>query len=522
MKPSQLQKEILNWSLNQLGHAIIEARAGCGKTSTIMLLVHYLVKQNAKVEIIIGAFNKKIQEEIAKKLETMKIDWKNCTAVTMHSMGFNLWRKTAKNVQVDEKKVSKIIDGYFEETMDILWKECGEIIRQLVSLGKQSAIGAVCELDDMNRWNEIIEKHGVFDELPETFSEEVVTRAAIKVLKKSYAMDYDFVDFDDMVVAPVVHKVKPKYQKDFVFVDEAQDTNDARRELAFLFLKPGTGRFIAVGDPKQAIYGFTGADADSLNIIKDRLKATTLPLNVTYRCPKAVVAEAQAYVPDIVAHETAPEGKVTRTHYNEVIKDLKAFTTKDVILCRNMAPLIDLAYTFITNKIAVRVEGKDIGRGLINLINRWKSAKTLDALLKKLDKHVDDQTKKFTAKKQPEMLEKILDKVECVRTMVNMLLLEKKTSVDDLRDLINTMFTDSDSDKPAELLTLSTVHKSKGREWKKVYLLGANRYMPSRYAKKDWQIEQESNLSYVAITRAQEELIYVDVDLPAPKKNREY
>jgi hypothetical protein len=47
--------------------------------------------------------------------------------------------------------------------------------------------------------------------------------------------------------------------------------------------------------------------------------------------------------------------------------------------------------------------------------------------------------------------------------------------------------------------------------WKRVYILGMNKYMPSRYAKKDWQMQQEHNLMYVAVTRSMGELVYIDV-----------
>jgi ATP-dependent exoDNAse (exonuclease V) beta subunit len=36
-----------------------------------------------------------------------------------------------------------------------------------------------------------------------------------------------------------------------------------------------------------------------------------------------------------------------------------------------------------------------------------------------------------------------------------------------------------------------------------------NKYQPSKYAKKDWQIQQETNLMYVAVTRAKSELVLV-------------
>jgi superfamily I DNA/RNA helicase len=35
--------------------------------------------------------------------------------------------------------------------------------------------------------------------------------------------------------------------------------------------------------------------------------------------------------------------------------------------------------------------------------------------------------------------------------------------------------------------------------------------MPSRYAKKEWQQQQERNLMYVAVTRSMGELVYIDV-----------
>jgi superfamily I DNA/RNA helicase len=60
-------------------------------------------------------------------------------------------------------------------------------------------------------------------------------------------------------------------------------------------------------------------------------------------------------------------------------------------------------------------------------------------------------------------------------------------------------------------LTLSSIHKSKGREWRRVFWLGMAAFQPSKYARKDWQIVQERNLQYVAGTRAMAELVHVHV-----------
>jgi superfamily I DNA/RNA helicase len=57
-------------------------------------------------------------------------------------------------------------------------------------------------------------------------------------------------------------------------------------------------------------------------------------------------------------------------------------------------------------------------------------------------------------------------------------------------------------------LTLCTVHKAKGLEWNRVYILDEF-LMPSKYARQAWQQQQETNLQYVAVTRAKQELKFI-------------
>ncbi|MFK5282982.1 hypothetical protein ACI3PL_25780, partial [Lacticaseibacillus paracasei] len=71
--------------------------------------------------------------------------------------------------------------------------------------------------------------------------------------------------------------------------------------------------------------------------------------------------------------------------------DKEELGKEDAILCRNTAPLITTAYALISKGIACRVEGREIGTGLLKLARRWKIA-TLDALIKKLDDYEARQT----------------------------------------------------------------------------------------------------------------------------------
>ena len=59
---------------------------------------------------------------------------------------------------------------------------------------------------------------------------------------------------------------------------------------------------------------------------------------------------------------------------------------------------------------------------------------------------------------------------------------------------------------------LSSIHKSKGLEADRVFILG-DELMPLKKAELNWEKEQEENLMYVAYTRAKSELIFInDID----------
>jgi ATP-dependent exoDNAse (exonuclease V) beta subunit len=82
------------------------------------------------------------------------------------------------------------------------------------------------------------------------------------------------------------------------------------------------------------------------------------------------------------------------------------------------------------------------------------------------------------------------------------------TSVKQLIDTINERFADGDPDK---VIRLASIHKSKGLESDRVWFVNQG-IIPIKYAKLEWQIEQEWNCKYVAITRAKNELNYISVN----------
>jgi len=505
---SDQQSAVIHWVLEGSGSLELMARAGCGKTFTLMRVVRTIVENNLG-ECVLMAYNKKIADEIKFKLEEAKYDWKKAQAGTVHSLGFSAWRRMAPNVQVDARKMETIVAelGKGDETA----LNYPEVIVKLCGYGKQRAIGHLCPINSQAAWASIWEHFALDNDVEDGCDVDAIILVAMKAYKISLDRCKDVIDYDDMILAPLYFRAR-FWQKDWVLVDESQDTNPARRALALAMLKPKTGRMIFVGDDMQAIYGFTGADSDSMACLKAATNAKTLPLNVTRRCPKSVVALAQSIVPDFVAHESAIDGVVRAIKFANL--DKEELGKEDAILCRNTAPLITTAYALISKGIACRVEGREIGTGLLKLARRWKIA-TLDALSKKLDDYESRQTAKFMSKGQEDRIQNVVDQVECLRVVIDRCLVAGKTQISDLVESVTNMFGDTPDGQQPRVLTLSTVHKSKGREWRRVFILGRQKYMPSPYAKQEWQAIQEKNLEYVAITRAMVELI--DVEMPAGK-----
>jgi superfamily I DNA/RNA helicase len=140
---------------------------------------------------------------------------------------------------------------------------------------------------------------------------------------------------------------------------------------------------------------------------------------------------------------------------------------------------------------------------LISLTNKWK-VKSTDAFLTKLDKWAEQQVAKLTAKGQNMAVQALADRIETLKVLA-----EGCPTTNDIRTKINSIFQDTENGESKKRITLSTIHKSKGREWDTVYWYGAGKFQPSPYARKEWEQQQEENLMYVAATRAKKNLIQV-------------
>lgn len=518
--PSSQQKTAFNWALTGKGNLNLIAFAGTGKTTTLCHMMEY-----CQGSIYYGAFNKAIITDVEEKVASIPgLDKSRVDIRTIHSLGMRAWRRanSGYKLTVDKYKVRKLIDEYAETQPEFGVQQ--NFIRKAVDYAKQAGFGTLCRVKDPDNWVELIDHFSIEQEIKGGESDmdkliamcQMIFDASLKSCKHE-------LDFADMLLAPLYYDVKfPKF--DWVYIDEAQDISAVRLAIICKTLKPTT-RVVAVGDPYQAIYGFAGANSESLDTIKERLDCAELPLSVTYRCPKVVVEVAQRWVPGITAHPSSPHGnkltvwmkpKRNLEPGGEIIPqtgfwDVGPYTNNDVILCRNSRPLVQLAYEFLRKGIPAYVEGREIGEGLIALATRWKSPDLSDLTIR-LEEYRQRETKKFNGMKMESRAADVEDTVETMNVLIESTVQQGGRWVSDLVSLINKLFGDTPEGEKPKCLTLSTIHKSKGREWKRVFILGMDKYMPSKWARKDWELKQEDNLAYVAVTRAKETL--VDVVVP--------
>lgn len=486
-------------------HLMLDAKAGSGKTFIITRAMELLPTSERVIALM---FNKRNATDIQKKLPKTG-GW--IEAKTTHSLGGRVLQKN-KGGPLNERKMFTILDE-----MDLGFAERRLIpdIRKLVSIAK--AIGLVpynCRgawglIEDSDEtWADLIDHYAIdFDEPWQQERAVQIARDALNVSIDHSGRD-GCVEWDDMLYLPVIFRMSfPRYE--WVFIDEAQDINPVQREMVQRALAP-TGHLIAVGDPNQAIYGFRGADCESMQRIQEEMSAVKLPLSICYRCDREIIREAQTVVPEIEWHDERGEGLVTHGLKGSRAEKLARFTPDAVILCPRNAPLVSAAFGLIRNKIACHMIGRDFADGLVKLLEKLEASTAADAE-KKLEAHLEMEiVRLFDKEAQRQVLE---DKAATLRVF-----LEEAPANEPADKIIRTI--ESLFDENAEgMLTLCSIHKSKGGEWPRVFLMDSDVLGATTVSSlgtirelQRWEIQQRRNLLYVAITRAEHELVFISSD----------
>lgn len=496
LKFSEYQTNIFDFIQHQNGNLVIEASAGCGKTTTMVQAIRFI---NPSKKILFCSFNTEISKEIENKVKGLK----NVKVSTIHSLGKSILSNSFREetLVVNEMKykneLCENLKNYTSfNTFILSKKKYNQYIQNILNLVNLMRFNLLQTAKDSK---EIIDRYDI-----QIINDEV--EIALKLMEWG-KNNLSVIDYTDMVWLPLVKHVTPKRHKyDFIFVDECQDLSTMQRELVLICRKINT-RFIFCGDSNQSIYGFCSADINSFNKIKEIPNTTSLQLPISYRCADKIVDYAKAIVPSIKKNLDGRSGEIKFNCKIENIDD------GDLVLCRNNAPLMKLYDDFLKIGKKCHIKGREIGTNLKALVETTEQEElnndlTSDGVFVRLynslfelrDKIMEQDGISEEDATNTNSFSYRLDSIKALEVLSKGL----KTATE-LNNKIDEIFSDHNKDG----IILSTIHKAKGLESENVFILCPS-LMPSKSAKQVWEIQQEINLKYVAFTRAKNFLGFID------------
>lgn len=499
---------------------MIQAYAGTAKTTTLVLAAPEI-----RAPALAVAFNKKIADELKGRLPG------NWQAKTMNGLGHLAWIRSLPatvSIEVEPRKIGKIVSERAKHSRIALSQDQWGQVRSLVGAAMLAGVSIADEgspmlPDSPEVWNDLaadcwistLDTPLLIDLARETLAESV-ERARTGVIS-----------YDDQIYCPTVLGGRwPRFPA--LAIDESQDLSPLNHQMVRLASREDA-KLLVVGDPRQAIYGWRGADHASMESMRSLARSwNDLRLTLTFRCPKIVVERQQRHAPGFRAAEANAPGRHHRfeTRSGEAgsaavpassLSDGWTFEAlrslapgRIAILCRNNAPLLNLAFTLIRHRIAPVMLGRDIGKGLEvlarKLIKKGEEDVPADILQGRLNEWENGEISDAQANDREDRIDAIEDRAGSLRAIID------GSEVNSFRDLMNAihfLFSREEGD-----VTLSTIHRAKGLEWDIVLHLDPWR-VPSRRSRRpghEAELEQEWNLLYVCETRTRNVLVEADLN----------
>lgn len=508
------------------GPVLIIAGPGTGKTKTLTARIRYLTEQAdvAPERILALTFTKKAAEEMRLRVGP---DGKQSAIMTFHALCYALLGGELQFVS--EPKRLQLIKALPrpKELKTLSVRELGLRISRAKNMADDDpAIRKV-----VAAYNKSLEQHGLAD------FDDVLVRVKA------------------MLEADAVRRSELQARYDFILIDEFQDTNRLQYEILKLLLGDSTNLFV-IGDPEQSIYGFRGASGDIFDQFKADFPAhAQIALMVNYRSAPAIVRLSNAIAaaaPKLTAH-ASNDGVVRAVRVlneyseaawvvNEIQQaigggDFRTAVSDDERA--NHCTLRDFAVIYRSRSAALAVQKAMADSGLpYRVVGDGSPYDTpeLQALLALLEGALTGARpplEGFSAAEQKAVYALLGETDQAVpsiigQKLVRILGLEVTPDVQQFlqvlvgrRDLatavayFNAIAEQGFYDPAADAVTLLTIHASKGLEFTRVFLVGAeDGILPHARADE----AEERRLFYVAATRAKHHLdmLYTSTRAGAP------
>lgn len=471
-RPSQrdwdhYQQALIEAIVSSAWSVVSDAVPGSGKTTTIVEAL-WRLPARMRDDIVCTAQGKRITRELAERVPA-GVYARNLNAIG-HGAICRRWGDV--NVAETMELVGDLADG-LDRAQRVAFSKLVRVAKGRLSSTVDDVLGLIAE-DDVD----------CGEEEPDEFAGRVM-RALDRSTEPIEIDGQRYIEFADQLRLPVLHRLQMRSTA-LVVLDEAQDFSPAMIQCSLQLA--GRGRVAAVGDPFQSIFRFAGAESTALADITRLTQARRFPLSVTYRCATKIVEVARRINGTIEPRPGAPDGEVAHMTVRRMVEQLRP---GDVVLSRKNAPLLPLCMKLVQCDKLASVWGKDYGERLVERVLNWRP-KSLTDLRNRVEKWCDKRVRQLEA--QGRSTDGVRDEAECLRYLCDI-----SASIDALLKHAAHIFSEIDDD---ERILLSTVHKFKGMEADRVFLLD-NTF-------KLGESEEESFIWYVAVTRARDFLGFAE------------
>lgn len=331
------------------------------------------------------------------------------------------------------------------------------------------------------------------------------------------------------------------------------------------------------GDSKQAIYAFAGADTQSIQNLTKEYDLKQLPLNICYRCPENVVKLAKTIVPELEWNvDREDKGEVSVLTQTELYGNI---ADNDLVICRKnsdvMAIYTKLAFDMkknvcLVNSDLVNKLNNEIKSCINQYLKYYKLGFNIQVQLQdRLDKYIKSSSTPLTTTQYKDIQTKFIDELikekvaskpndsitiptldylklcmqdyadngsysvdesslttmyyDKILYLINKYEMEhptkSKITLEEFESYLPDLFKYKQENKSS--IVISSVHQMKGGESDNVYIYDYPAFPYQFKSLSDEQILQESNLQYVALTRAKKTLSLVLLDNDKYRKANE-
>ena len=251
---------------------LVVAGAGCGKSTTIVSKINYLInnKYILPSQILCVSFTNESCNSLKEKLSKNNYD---VEVLTFHKLSLKILENNRMKYKIcSEDYLWYLINEYFygliygEEVyikivIKYYHKICfGDINKIYNKIDKSDLISLIYRFICLFRTNGYDIEY-LIKLINNSFGRRLYFLYLVVRIIYEYKISLDseeMIDFDDMIL--IASKSKISFMYKYVIVDEFQDTSYIRFNLINNIVKSCDSNLIVVGDDYQSIYGFSGCD----------------------------------------------------------------------------------------------------------------------------------------------------------------------------------------------------------------------------------------------------------------------